>query len=377
MSKKRAAEVEAATAASESSRARSSPKGKFKVPRKMGLVSPEGVKSFFNIGKPSVPVVEVADSPSSNDEKPLSESLKLALDDLLPAGVLLGDGCASHARSDASTAMPPREATDAAACLETASVTTATTAEIPSPEAIIGAQQNFAATDVSSSLGTSGDERKVAREMYIREQMQLVSESDIVEKVQGKVGSKLTEGNLKEWDSHFSKLAEGSADEKAARQNVFEGLSEYEKRKYKALKAAHDSGKLEPTSYLMADFRKAHQRGTEAGDAYYAMSRDAAARHRAEWASLELDTFKHEKIYKKSWRRVDFTKGRYKTLGKVIHDDGGFEDRSAVEGGVTLAQQCSLMGAPWVKWNFQKRKIMLVAASWQRKGGGAGQPSQS
>ena len=55
-----------------------------------------------------------------------------------------------------------------------------------------------------------------------------------------------------------------------------------------------------------------------------------------------------EKTHHKELARVHTTKSQYKSLNNIITDDGGFDCKAAVAGGIMLAQQCTLMGAPWV-----------------------------
>ena len=114
----------------------------------------------------------------------------------------------------------------------------------------------------------------------------------------------------------------------------------------------------------MQEFRAQHKKGTVDGELYARLNRNDAATFRAQWAAKQYEQFKREKLYTTSWSKVDFTKGRYRTLGAIVKDDGGWEDAAAVRGAVTLAQQCSLLGEPWTKYNFQKKRMMFLELDW-------------
>ena len=45
-----------------------------------------------------------------------------------------------------------------------------------------------------------------------------------------------------------------------------------------------------------------------------------------------MGTFREKKVFKKSWQRIDTTKGEYLPLGAIIIKEGGWSDRSAIRG---------------------------------------------
>jgi hypothetical protein len=183
----------------------------------------------------------------------------------------------------------------------------------------------------------------------------LIKDGQLASYVQGSLG-KLSASNL-------GTLEKQLAEQHAAQANESEDISKLsinDQKRMRALKTALGDGKLDPTSYLMAEFRRLHKKGTPEGDVYATKKQAEAAQYRLQWAEQAYESFKKEKIHQKVWARVDTTKGQYKTLNRIIADDGGFECKAAVEGAITLAQQCTLMGAPWVKFNEQKNQMMFL-----------------
>ena len=150
----------------------------------------------------------------------------------------------------------------------------------------------------------------------------------------------LTKENIDKLDEKLKGIAEESKKDMAAKPakvpdiEIEDGLTDKNKKKQWALlKKAVDHGALEPTSYLMQKFRDDLK--SKDGEAQYRqMSRLDAAKFRLEWAENEQTALRKEveKTHIKKWQKVDITRGKYKLLGQIIMNDGGFNDKDAVEG---------------------------------------------
>ena len=86
---------------------------------------------------------------------------------------------------------------------------------------------------------------------------------------------------------------------------------------------------------------------SEAGK-YKAFKRGEAQQYRLDWTKKELSKVEEQRSHLQSWKRIDKTKGVYKSMGALIVDMGGWKCREALEGTATLAAKCNMMGPPWV-----------------------------
>jgi hypothetical protein len=67
-----------------------------------------------------------------------------------------------------------------------------------------------------------------------------------------------------------------------------------------------------------------------------------------------------KKTQETKWNRVDRTKGKYRPLGRLVVDFGGWECPDAVKGGITAATKCAAMGFPWVKKHPQSELLEFL-----------------
>jgi hypothetical protein len=156
--------------------------------------------------------------------------------------------------------------------------------------------------------------------------------------------------------AHLSSMATQKPD-------VRETLGQSEKNKFDNFTAAIASGNIEPRTYLGSQFRNAHKAGTPEGDAYKCMKRDEAAAHRLAWAKSTFANWKEVKTQSKTWRRIDTTKGVYKTLAQLILDQGS--DELAMIGILKLIKKCVAMGYPWVQKHPQTELVMYLLLQFQ------------
>ena len=153
----------------------------------------------------------------------------------------------------------------------------------------------------------------------------------------------LTKENIDKLDEKLMKIAEESTikmkDAKMPDADVEDVLiDKKQKKQWALLKKAVDRGALEPTSYLMQKFRD-DLKSKDGDTQYRQMGRLDAAKFRLDWAENEKAVMKKEveKTHMKSWQKVDTTRGKYKMLGQIIMNDGGFNDKDAVEGWSEIA----------------------------------------
>ena len=136
------------------------------------------------------------------------------------------------------------------------------------------------------------------------------------------------------------------------------------KRRYEAMLGALKEGGLCPRSTLGVQFRAEHPKGSPDGDNYLTLKREEAKEFRLKWLERKMATFREKKVFKKSWQRIDTTKGEYLPLGAIIIKEGGWSDRSAIRGAIALAQKCVTMGEPWYMKNPQTGRINYLHLSF-------------
>jgi hypothetical protein len=94
---------------------------------------------------------------------------------------------------------------------------------------------------------------------------------------------------------------------------------------------------------------RTEMKGTEEGAKYQKLCRADAASFRLEWAKSKLKDMIERKVHVQGWQRVDKTKGRYRNLGRLVQDLGGFSCGEAIRGACTAARKCTMMGSPWIR----------------------------
>ena len=62
-------------------------------------------------------------------------------------------------------------------------------------------------------------------------------------------------------------------------------------------------------------------------------------------------------MYQKSYQNVDYTKGRYLPVGKIVQEEGGWDDAEAVKGVMRLCARAIRLGEPWIKRNAQTGRL--------------------
>lgn len=183
------------------------------------------------------------------------------------------------------------------------------------------------------------------------------------------LGRPLTKEALHVHEAELLKVKDAAAAEAQLHLPAARPLTTNEQKRLRGMEEALRLGTLDPRSSLGGAFRKAHQKGTTAGDEYAALSRDAAAAFRLKWVEAQHKVFKDERSHKKSWSRIDTTHGNYVTVSKLVADEGGWDDREGVQGCIRLMKRCLAMGEPWTRVHPQTGRLLFLKLeySWREE----------
>jgi len=141
-------------------------------------------------------------------------------------------------------------------------------------------------------------------------------------------------------------------------------LCEFDKKRLADMEKMVEGAWLNPRTTLGNEFRAELKAGKIDQHHYGNLSRGDANDFRVKWLAEKLQEFKQRKVHAKKYSRVDRTKGTYKYLGTLIVDSGGYGDREAINGSLTLAQKCLAMGSPWVMRHPQSERLMYLELSF-------------
>ena len=193
-----------------------------------------------------------------------------------------------------------------------------------------------------------------------------IAEKTLANHWEKQTGVPLTEANVKHFEHTFSDVADrlhnttGDNTKGGDGYDRFAHLSKREKKNALVLQEAMQAGDFSGTSYLAAKFREKYPKGTAAHEEFKGMSAEDQLKFKQKWMKMELGRYTESKRYEKSWRRIDTNSGKMKPLGRIVVDEGGWDDPYAVAGTLELVSQCLLMGGPFVGVHPQtKRKIFL------------------
>ena len=179
-----------------------------------------------------------------------------------------------------------------------------------------------------------------------------------------RLGFPLTEGNLGKYQKIMSQQAAARRPEADTRE-----LTEAEQKRVKNLQDAIN-GTWDARSYLGNQFRAEHKAGTPLGDEFKKLtSRAEQAEFRRRWCEHKLKETLTKKTFSSSWSRIDKTKGRYRTLGRLILDFGGYGSAEAIQGAMTAASKCCLLGEPWCVVHPQSglSEYLVMEIEWEEQ----------
>ena len=121
--------------------------------------------------------------------------------------------------------------------------------------------------------------------------------------------------------------------------------------------------RVDPRSPIGQRFAAQHKKGAPDGDRYRSIaSRSDAAKFRVEWAQKQFQMRKDSKVFSQTWRRVDTTKGAFKTIDQII--DGQGKGAAAMIGSLRLIHKCVRMGGSWVKIHPQTERMLFLELSF-------------
>jgi hypothetical protein len=222
------------------------------------------------------------------------------------------------------------------------------------PAASIPATQGYpiAPSEAAASI-PAGQGSPATQGMNKNEMMASIEAGNCTGLMENVVGLRLTEENLHKFQSELAKTGtaflEGDKTEAGDEGDSLDGLMPADRKFAESLKSVIESDNFGTKNALGNKFRQAHMKGTSTGDAYHALqSRAEGAAFRLSWAKDQFKNITQQKVHQTSWKRVDRTKGRYRPVGRLIADFGGFDSPEAVEGAANAVNKCLMMGAPWV-----------------------------
>lgn len=177
---------------------------------------------------------------------------------------------------------------------------------------------------------------------------------------------KLTAQNIEMWE----KQCKDDADKVKMMLQKQDGtpLAKREAKKLLQLEKACAAGFIDPrTAIGQKILQQLKDKTTPDGAAYAKCKREEAQAFRLEFAKRELKNFREEKVYNKSYQRVDITKGEYMNLAQLVKSEGGWEDPQAVEGVRLLVSKCMQMGEPWTMVHPQTERMTYLKLKFEFK----------
>jgi hypothetical protein len=93
---------------------------------------------------------------------------------------------------------------------------------------------------------------------------------------------------------------------------------------------------------------------------------EATLNLKQDWLKAKYNHLLQAKEYCKKYQRVDSTKGVYKPFGRIVQDEGGWDDDAAVTGAKKLAIKCLMMGGNWIKYDYltERTRLLHLEHSW-------------
>ena len=73
------------------------------------------------------------------------------------------------------------------------------------------------------------------------------------------------------------------------------------------------------------------------------------------------------KAWKQKWQKIDTTKGQFFNLSQLVIDEGGWEDKEAVDGSIRLVSKNMLMGSPFtfIHPQTERRMYLRMDFGWE------------
>jgi hypothetical protein len=190
-----------------------------------------------------------------------------------------------------------------------------------------------------------------------------------VASLESMVGASLSEGNVSKFQEFMNKAgADAKRGEGREAEIDLNALKGFERKEYDRLKDAVTAGSFETKSYLGNVFREFLSKNPSEHEAFKQLpNRSEQAAYRLEWAKKKFDNFIEQRTFKRSWTRVDRTKGSYFNFAKLVQHLGGWTSSEAIKGATVACQKCLAMGFPWLRIHPQTElaEFLILEQSWE------------
>ena len=177
--------------------------------------------------------------------------------------------------------------------------------------------------------------------------------------------ARLTEENIAKLEEEFRTQTEDLSKQVETRCKGADFLSEADRKKLACYEDAIAADYVDPRSSMGVLFRSALKANAEEAKKYAALKRQEASDFRVQWVKQEYTKFKEERVFKKSWRRIDATKGKYMSVSQLVADDGGWSDPEAVLGTQRLIEKAVAMGDPWIRIHPQTGRTLFLKLTYE------------
>lgn len=136
-----------------------------------------------------------------------------------------------------------------------------------------------------------------------------------------------------------------------------------------ALRQVVETGRMDPRSPVAQKFYADHKPGS-ANHSEFTKKKTHASKneHKVEWAQTCLDTMETKKVHKRSFKKVDTTKGEHMPLGLLIEQFGIHYDRkSAIKCGMKHAEKCAKLTGDWIHYDNMSETLwfLFLKKQWQ------------
>ena len=99
-------------------------------------------------------------------------------------------------------------------------------------------------------------------------------------------------------------------------------------------------------------FSKAHKQGTPDGNSYHALK---SAREKSDvrvaWAQAKYEEQSAGSTFDDSFSKVDCNVGVFHPLGRIVVEEGGWTDESAIVAAKKYVARCILIGGDFLSYN--------------------------
>ena len=118
------------------------------------------------------------------------------------------------------------------------------------------------------------------------------------------------------------------------------------------LREAIEQNNVDTKGYLAAFFNDEHKPGSENFSKYNENRKfDNKRAFRLEWAKQKLKGLENAKSHSRSFERIETEKGTYYGFGRIVVEEGGWNDPAAIKAATRYVSKCLVMGGAWTDEN--------------------------